>query len=47
MLKELTKLYDEYVDGYRNPDGSLPSLMQLKRTHTGFVVKNAVFIADG
>ena len=47
MLRELTRLYDEYVDGYRNPDRSLPSLMQLKRTHTGFVVKNAELIADG
>ena len=47
MLKELTKLYDEYVDGYRNPDRSLPSMMHLKRVHTGFVVKNAELIADG
>ena len=47
MLSELTRLYDEYVDGYRNPDRSLPSLMQLKRTHTGFVVRNAELIADG
>ena len=47
MLAELTRLYDEYVDGYRNPDRSLPSMMRLKRIHTGFVVKNAELIADG
>ncbi len=47
MLAELTRLYDGYVDGYRDPDGSLPSLMRLKRIHTGFVVKNAELIADG
>ena len=47
MLDELTRLYDGYVDGYRNPDGSLPSMMRLKRIHTGFVVKNAELIADG
>ena len=47
MLEELTRLYDEYVDGYRNPDRSLPSMMHLKRVHTGFVVKNAELIADG
>ena len=37
----------ERVDGYRNPDRSLPSMMRLKRIHTGFVVKNAELIADG
>ena len=47
MLEELTKLYDRYVDEYRDPDGSLPKLMRLKRVHTGFVVKNAELIADG
>ena len=47
MLEELTKLYDGYVDGYREPDGTLPKLMRLKRIHTGFVVKNAELIADG
>ena len=43
----LRRFYDEYVDGYRGPDGVLPSMMQLKRTHTGFVVKNASLIAEG
>jgi hypothetical protein len=46
-LDVLRKLYDEYVDAYRGPDGALPSMMQLKRAHTGFVVKNATLIADG
>ena len=47
MLEELTKLYDAYVDTYREVDGKLPVMMQLKRAHTGFVVKNAELIADG
>ncbi|MGN0832407.1 MAG: HD domain-containing protein [Kiritimatiellia bacterium] len=47
MLSELTRLYDAYVDTYRGPDGKLPVMMQLKRTHTAFVVKNAEAIADG
>ena len=47
MMAELTKLYDEYVDTYRDADGKLPPLMRLKRVHTGFVVKNAEAIADG
>ena len=46
-LDTLTRLYDGYVDTYREPDGVLPPMMQLKRTHTGFVVKNARLIADG
>ena len=47
MLEELTKLYDAYVDTYREADGALPAMMQLKRTHTAFVVRNAELIADG
>ena len=47
MMAELTRLYDEYVDTYRDADGKLSSLMRLKRIHTGFVVKNAEAIADG
>ena len=47
MIGELTKLYDEYVDTYREADGELPVMMRLKRVHTGFVVKNAEEIADG
>ena len=47
ILPRLVKLYDEYVDTYREADGKLPVMMQLKRTHTAFVVKNAELIADG
>ena len=47
MLGELTRLYDAYVDTYREANGKLPVMMQLKRTHTAFVVKNAEAIADG
>jgi len=47
FLAALTKLYDAYVDTYRGADGKLPVMMQLKRTHTAFVVKNAEAIADG
>ena len=47
MIDELTALYDEYVDTFREADGELPVMMRLKRVHTGFVVKNAEAIADG
>ena len=47
MLAELAKLYDSYVDTYRDSSGELPKMMRLKRIHTGFVVKNAEAIADG
>ena len=47
MLAELTRLYDAYVDTFRTADGRLPAMMQLKRTHTAFVVANAERIADG
>jgi len=47
FLRALTQLYDAYVDTYRAPDGKLPVMMQLKRTHTAFVVKNAEAIAVG
>ena len=46
-LEKLTELYDAYVDTYRGADGRLPEMMQLKRTHTAFVVRNAEAIADG
>ena len=46
-LIELTRLYDAYVDTYRDASGELPKMMRLKRIHTGFVVKNAEAIADG
>ena len=47
MLEELTRLYDAYVDTYREADGELPVMMRLKRVHTGFVVRNAEAIARG
>ena len=47
MIEKLRILYDGYVDGYRGADGKLPDMMQLKRIHTAFVVKNAELIADG
>lgn len=47
MLEELARLYDAYVDTYRDENGELPVMMRLKRVHTGFVVKNAEAIADG
>ncbi len=47
MLPELTRLYDAYVDTFRAADGRLPTMMQLKRAHTAFVVKNAELIAEG
>lgn len=47
FLKELTKKYDAYVDTFRGADGKLPPMMQLKRTHTGFVVANARAIVAG
>lgn len=47
ILGQLTSLYDAYVATYREADGKLPVMMQLKRAHTGFVVRNAELIADG
>lgn len=47
MPERLTRLYDAYVDTFRAADGRLPEMMQLKRTHTAFVVENARLIADG
>lgn len=43
----ILKKYDAYVATYRGADGTLPKMMQLKRTHTAFVVKNADEIARG
>jgi len=47
IMRQLLVLYDAYVDTFRAPDGKLPEMMQHKRTHTAFVVKNAEAIADG
>lgn len=49
MSKEysaILRLYDAYVDEYRDAEGKLPKMMQLKRTHTAFVVKNAREVAE-
>ena len=46
-LSDLTRLYDAYVDTFRDADGQLPAMMRLKREHTGRVVENARQIADG
>ena len=43
----LKKAYDAYVDTFRGQDGKLPAMMQLKRIHTAFVVRNAEKIAEG
>jgi hypothetical protein len=45
-LERLHRLYDAYVEGF-NVDGALPPMMELKRVHTGFVVRNARDIAEG
>ncbi len=41
----LKKAYSAYVDTYRNADGSLPPMMQLKLLHTAKVVEAARRIA--
>jgi len=46
-MNDLKRLYDGYVDTFREADGKLPRLMQLKYVHTMMVVKNAELIADG
>ena len=45
--EDILRLYDAYVDGYRDAAGALPRMMQLKRTHTALVVRNARDIAEG
>jgi len=47
FLKTLTRRYDAYVDTYRETDGILPAMLQLKLDHTRHVVKDAVSIMDG
>ncbi len=46
-LRILTDAYHAYVDTYRQPDGKLPVMMQLKLTHTAGVVAAARRIAEG
>ena len=43
---EISRLYAEYVDGYRI-GGELPPMMELKLRHTDMVVANARAIAEG
>ena len=39
--------YVRYVDTFREADGALPAMMELKRFHTERVTENAALIADG
>ena len=47
LLESLERLYDGYVDGFREVGGELPEMMRLKREHTANVVRYARAIADG
>lgn len=46
-ISELREKYNAYVDTFREENGKLPVMMQLKLTHTMMVVRNAELIADG
>ena len=46
-MRNLTEIYDAYVDTFRGADGKLPPMMELKRIHTTHVVDNARLIAAG
>lgn len=41
------KAYEEYIDTFREADGRLPEMMELKRLHTLKVVENAALIVKG
>jgi len=45
-LEELRENYGRYVDGFREADGKLPVMMQLKLAHTKMVERNAELIAE-
>ena len=47
FLSSLERLYNGYVDAYRDDAGVLPPMMELKRIHTAHVVANAAAIAEG
>ncbi len=47
FLNNLTQRYHVYVDGYRQADGSLSQLLQLKVDHTLSVIADARRIMDG
>ena len=42
---DLLAWFDRFVDGYRQPDGSLSAMAELKYRHTHLVTANAVAIA--
>ena len=44
---EIRRRYADYVDRYRDGNGALPALMELKRVHTDKVVDAARAIAEG
>lgn len=46
-MEKLRAKYMEYVDTFKEPDGRLPVMMQLKLTHTMMVVAAARKIAEG
>ena len=43
----LEEKYSAYVDGFRDAEGRLPPMMQLKLEHTSLVVANARKISEG
>ena len=47
QIQKLTELYNAYVDTFREADGKLPPMMELKRIHTAHVVANARLIVEG
>ena len=47
LYQRLIELYNAYVDTFREADGKLPPMMELKRIHTAHVVANARLIAEG
>ncbi len=47
FLSHLTRRYHDYVDAFREPDGSLPDMLRLKLEHTQNVVRDARRIMAG
>lgn len=47
MTKELAEKYFSYVDTFRNAEGQLGKMLELKLNHTRRVVANAKLIAEG
>ena len=46
-MPDLAEIYNAYVDTFREADGKLPPMMELKRIHTAHVVANARLITEG